>query len=128
VSKLDCQRCGACCAAPFWTNTIADFDDRGDFRRLKKLPIATQRRIVSVTVIPAQVSTRSKKDRHGNVVCAALRGAVNNDPERPSQCSCSIYEHRPRVCRLFKPGCGLCLDARRDFEIPKKAHNGSRRR
>ena len=127
----DCRSCGACCGAPSWNDTIADYDFSvpADRRRAEALPASTRRRVLvtnSPLVVLAEmlagdsvntISTGSKEDKHGNVVCAALRGAINNDPKSPSKCSCSIYEHRPRVCRLFPVGGYLCVAARNDSQV-----------
>ena len=130
--SYDCRSCGACCGSPSWSDTIADYDfsTPADRRRAEALPDSTKRRVL-VAPSPlamfaevlaggqagATISTGSKEDRHGNVVCAALRGAINNDPKSPSKCSCSIYEHRPRVCRIFPVGGYLCVAARNDSQV-----------
>lgn len=126
----DCRRCGACCGSPSFSETIADYDfgNKVDRKRAEAMPNATKKRVLvapSPLVMLAEilaggcggnVATGTKHDRHGNVVCAALRGAINNG-KNPSKCSCSIYEFRPRVCRLFPVGGYLCLVARKEAGV-----------
>lgn len=126
MTDLDCRKCGACCAGsdPLPEGTVADLCGEADVRRARRLPVATQERVFVKQVIfsvetlsfSEAYSTGTKVDRNGNVVCAALRGAISNGKAR-SQCSCSIYESRPAVCRQFPVGRGLCLDARREMEV-----------
>ena len=115
ADAYDCGRCGACCASPIWTDTIADLDQR-DLKKTKKLSEATQKRIFIISIRGARVSTGMKRDRYGNFVCNALRGSVNNGPGQ-SRCSCSIYEARPMVCCAFRRGSRLCRDARQEMEV-----------
>ena len=44
--------------------------------------------------------------RRNDVVCVAFRGTIGK------KCSCTIYEHRPKVCRAFRPGSKGCKHLR----------------
>jgi len=54
---------------------------------------------------------------HGKMLChgkrcAALVGEIGG------RAQCSVYAHRPLVCREFQPGSEDCLMVRRSFKLP----------
>jgi Fe-S-cluster containining protein len=119
----DCLTCGACCSPWQDQDVFCDVTEQD----LKRLPIAfverhiggldpfsMMARALSAQYVPyAAIATKVATQRSGPfkgsqiVVCAALRGSIFG------QCSCSVYEHRPKVCReQVKPGDRTCLDIR----------------
>lgn len=101
----DCRTCGACC-----TTGAADTSGKVAYLPITK---AEARRL------PADVTTRATLAGFGKVRslrfegdrCAALAGVVGLD------CSCSVYDARPKICRVFPPGHELCLASREERGI-----------
>jgi Fe-S-cluster containining protein len=104
VPEFDCQTCGACCVAERDDPTYP-YVSPADVRR-------SPPRFVRLHVINEHIATTPARQRVGPLrgttacTCAALRGSVGH------RVSCSIYEHRPDVCRAFEPGSSACLAAR----------------
>jgi len=104
-ADLDCRRCGACC--------ISDWDEPSYVamhpNEVDRLSEWKQKHWVhyeqhdDARTFPA---LRTKENKQGHIVCIAFRGSVGK------QCSCSIYEDRPRACRRFKAGGMSCREAR----------------
>jgi len=90
---IDCLACGACCAySDTWPAFIGAGDSDG---------------------IPDELIDLE----HGRMLChdlrcAALLGKIG------SKAQCSVYEHRPLVCREFQSGSEDCIMVRRSFGLP----------
>jgi Fe-S-cluster containining protein len=108
----DCRTCGICCSA------TADAPDAFvDVTKddLQVLGVKRVRRLVVIDMDPRSttgISLQVKQNRQGKFVCAALRGSIGGE----GRCGCSIYQHRPEVCREFKVGSTACLTMRREYE------------
>ena len=90
---LDCLSCGACCAySDSWPVFIGDGDGAGIADELIDFD-------------------HGKMLCHGKR-CAALVGEIGG------RAQCSVYAHRPLVCREFQPGSEDCLMVRRSFKLP----------
>ena len=108
MSELDCQACGACCVSSWDVESYVYIDDR-DIKRLKlAYTDRTVKKLIAFEDDPYERGLATKKSKQGHIVCVGLRGSV------AKQCSCRIYEARPRACRDFKPGSNVCLAARKD--------------
>jgi Fe-S-cluster containining protein len=98
--EFDCQACGACCA------TFDVWLDEADRTRFEGSP-----RLVRLTVLQKPSSGAAwdwrflRRDRETGR-CAALEGQL-------TACRCTIYEDRPRLCRVFEAGSDECRKARR---------------
>ncbi len=89
-----CTSCGACCSyAADWPRFTLEDD-----AVIARIPIE----LVSTTM----AGMRCNGDR-----CCALVGAVG------IATSCSIYAHRPDVCRACQPGDDACTMARHRFGL-----------
>lgn len=103
---LDCQLCGACCAAP-WDKPyyvgLTAAEERG-----------FQRRGLGSYVSADAHSLRTKRASASALVCACLKGNPGG------KVGCMVYSVRPRACRIFEPGSEDCLEARRETfgEVP----------
>ena len=95
---MECLRCGKCCFGPFYKLTrpedVADWERDG------------------ISVPLEAYGEESGSTDHANHEMAALGMPFHTcrfltpDGDR---FLCSIYEHRPRTCREFEPGCSrLC--------------------
>ncbi len=107
--QYDCQTCGACCATfDVWLMG----DDRERFERAPKLVGLTR------TYGPAGAGGdwRFLKRDETTGSCIALEGGLRN-------CRCTIYEHRPLLCREFEAGTEDCLEARRKHGIDPPTGN-----
>ncbi|WP_152048225.1 YkgJ family cysteine cluster protein [Aureimonas psammosilenae] len=93
IDVFDCQACGACCSFSadwprFSTETEAEIDN-----------------------IPASMISKNLSGMRCNEArCCALTGVVGQNT------GCSIYRHRPAVCRTCVPGDAECILARSAFE------------
>jgi Fe-S-cluster containining protein len=93
-----CKTCGACCSyAADWPRFTLEDD----------VVIA---RIPTELVSATMGGMRCTGDR-----CCALDGEVG------VATSCSIYAHRPDVCRACQPGDDACTMARQRFGLPPLA-------
>lgn len=90
-----CQSCGACC------------DYSADWPRFSLESDAT------LALIPEKfiAANRSGMRCAGNR-CAALSGTVGEAT------ACTIYDHRPEVCRACLPGDDACAMARQRHGLP----------
>jgi Fe-S-cluster containining protein len=111
----DCQACGACCVSNWDTEAYVYVDD-ADIRRLK-LAYGDRKvkRLVACADDIYERGIATKKTKQGHITCVALDGLVG------SQCSCRIYEARPRACRDFTPGSEVCIAAREEAGLPSPA-------
>jgi Fe-S-cluster containining protein len=107
AGTYDCQQCGACCtnqeSAPATGYVCLT---RQESKQMKRL---------GLSVVQAEGSfylgTRSRVGI-SDPVCVALEGRVTGS------CGCAVYESRPRNCRQFEVGSGLCQAARRKAGLP----------
>lgn len=113
MTSLDCQKCGACCLAASWGNSIGGFQE--PFAEVQDHEVEAIHEALpnSVTMIaPSGMAfstvtkaMKVKQDSRGR--CVALKGRVG------CKVSCSIYENRPSGCVDFEPGSEKCLEIRR---------------
>jgi Fe-S-cluster containining protein len=100
----DCITCGACCASPFVGEGYIQVNAEEE-KRLDRLGLPV------LEVMPGPddriVLLGTKENRQGDRVCVALDGRVGK------QVFCTIYEHRPSLCRQFEAGSPECFEARR---------------
>ena len=107
-ASFDCQRCGACCAnsAPNRREKYVDYVQIFGTDKLARRPDLLR----SLTVL------NKKGETHLKLVgreqrCAALEGRLGE------QVACTIYEVRPRPCRIVEAGSRECLARRRERRI-----------
>jgi uncharacterized protein len=108
----DCLTCGACCASQSPGESYVVLND-ADVARLKgtRLPILTID--VQDSDPPEQLrALPTKRDPNGTKVCIALNGCSGGVN------ACSVYEQRPRACRVFEAGGFFCREARKRFGFP----------
>jgi len=111
MEEYDCVRCGACCISPWDVPSYVYIDDK-DIKRLKlAYTDRTAKKLIACADDPYERGMATKKNKQGHIVYTGLRGSVGG------QCSCRLYEARPRACRDFKPGSNVCLAARKDAKI-----------
>lgn len=93
----DCMSCGACCA---WSDTWPEFgdDEEDPPERMDAIPMD-------------MVDCDHGRMKCDGDRCSALVGVIG------VAVSCSIYEHRPAVCRQFSPGSDGCRMVRRGMAI-----------
>ena len=101
----DCRSCGACCGPATDDATHVQLFDV-DVKRLSP----AFRRAHVVDGFADNHGLRTKRGSSGTV-CVALRGSVG------ARVSCAIYDRRPTLCELFKPGSKSCLESRRAIGI-----------
>ncbi len=90
---FDCVACGACCAySESWPAFIGD----GDGDRIPDELIDFE---------------HERMQCYGNR-CSALVGNIG------TSAVCSVYQHRPLVCREFQAGSDDCIMVRRSFDLP----------
>lgn len=107
VSKLDCTTCGACCVNPNenqaevyrWYLEVADTKLLNKQDLVKRLVVHDERGVPHLRLDP-----QSQR-------CVALKGKLG------ARVQCTIYELRPRGCRMLMPGDEKCLVARRERGI-----------
>lgn len=87
-AELDCTKCGACCMGQLVLLMPAD-----------KVPLMMRddRGVAQMREVCGR--------------CVALRGRLGIDT------TCSIYEDRPEICRVLKPGCWACIDIRNQWGL-----------
>jgi Fe-S-cluster containining protein len=99
----DCVKCGACCCNPDQNREIdyreyVEVEKRDAIRKqsdlMKKLTFINKKGEVHMRLVGV------------NQRCCALTGRIGEEV------SCSIYEHRPGVCRRVKPGDEWCIKVR----------------
>lgn len=95
MPELDCQACGACCAA-----FRVDFSVHETLSNGGQLPDAL------AETITARLC-RLRGTDHSPPRCAALSGRIGQ------RVTCAIYEWRPSPCREFEAGSHACQQARR---------------
>lgn len=103
AENMDCQTCGACCAAP--SPSEGPFVLPISKAEARQLPTRMVARIAPLEV-GKRVFTHSLR-RHPELNrCNALKGIVGLD------CRCEVYPQRPEICRVFPAGSEHCLAAR----------------
>lgn len=126
ITAETCRSCGACCVAPhdqdaFCDVTAADEERLG--RRFVRLNVLHStpydqllRAMDGTRAVDGAIRTVWREQKAGPLkgysgcACAALRGSVM------SRVSCSVYERRPRACRVaVKPGDRTCREVRKMF-------------
>lgn len=96
--SLDCQSCGACCVG---SDVLLGEGEAARF--------ATDSRLAGLVVLRTVrpgVSLPFLKRTADTDTCVAFAGPLG-------RCRCTIYEHRPFLCRDLEPGSEYCLEARR---------------
>lgn len=105
-----CKECGACCVPEYDDGYYADVND-GDEERMGRARLRRMTLEVGHGYTGSGRAMQTKENAQGHIVCKALRGSVGK------RCSCSIYRHRPDVCREFNRGSEGCLAARRQVGL-----------
>lgn len=100
---IDCQDCGACCAA-FVVDVFADDYDRMPYPRRNLLVVQDASGYYEMRM--------TKRLPSGGGRCAALAGKPGE------RCSCTIYDVRPTVCRDYEPELTNCNRARARIGLP----------
>lgn len=112
TTDYDCLTCGACCASQSPGQSYVLLND-ADVQRLERtgLPILT---IDVQDADPPETlqSLGTKLDPNGTKVCIALGGCAGGVN------ACSVYEKRPRACRIYDVGGLFCREARQRFGFP----------
>lgn len=102
--NVDCQACGACCVA-----FVVDVDEH----ELDRMPHPRRNLLTSRDSQGRLIMRLTKKlPVIGGGRCAAFKGQAGDE------CSCTIYESRPQVCRDFTPERDACNRARRRAGLP----------
>jgi Fe-S-cluster containining protein len=111
----DCEACGACCVSNWDTEAYVYVDEK-DIKRLRlAYSDRTVKKLIACENDIYERGLATKENKQGHITCVALNGSVG------SQCSCRIYDARPRACREFKPGSMVCKAAREEASIPSPA-------
>ncbi len=107
VMAVDCQDCGCCCR-PLQ-------DGMAYYARLTEEDIERLRKMWPIVFRLPMVGSAHLRTRHTdeNTVCELLRGDIGE------RCECSVYEHRPQVCRDFAQGSRSCIGMRTYFLHPE---------
>lgn len=114
MSRLDCRTCGACCTERLSNNPEFASGWIGlSEEDLSMLPRPFIMKSVAITDSTGWAKAFIQAVPSGDdlVRCAALDGTIGE------ACSCSIYEYRPYICRVFEPGSPDCV-AVRGIELP----------
>jgi Fe-S-cluster containining protein len=114
----DCLSCGGKCCGPTNGNTILLGPlSAADARRMdKKHPGSIIRTTTQLRKEKkAYIATRDK-----SAVCTVLNPCSFLTGTPGIDALCSIYDHRPELCRDFPPGCSSCLRFRQSAEDIKK--------
>lgn len=108
ASEYDCQACGACCAnsAPNRREKFIDYVEVVARDKLARRPDLLR----TLTVINGQGETHLKLVGREQR-CIALAGELGKDV------SCTIYDVRPRPCRVVEAGSKECRERRRERRI-----------
>lgn len=108
--EAKCTSCGACCC--FYAAVPGQIGADGIASKNPKLSYHITRERVSTwpdgdrEIIKESEYVMHTKSLNGFPACSALEGEPGKDV------GCSIYEDRPKQCRLFMPGSNMCLNAR----------------
>ncbi len=98
----DCQKCGACCAT---------FDVPLDAEDTRRMQAAGLLETLTFPYERPAWSVHFLKRDAASGRCLSLGGPLGD-------CGCTIYEHRPNLCRALQPGDEHCLEARRRHGFP----------
>jgi Fe-S-cluster containining protein len=117
----DCQSCGACCVPTYdvesYVHLLQEDVDRLDAAgQLEDLAVQTNRYGPIRYEDPhwALLTKTQTQPEAEYTVCKALSGPVGKD------CSCSIYDSRPKACIDFQPGSLYCQAAREEIGLDRK--------
>lgn len=112
-TEYRCRSCGICCVCLHDQEVYCDVDEE-DIARLSRSFV---RKNVIHLMVGGVIRTRWRRMKAGPFrgceanVCVALRGSLM------SHVCCSIYERRPRACRIaVQPGEKSCREARKFFQ------------
>lgn len=103
TERYDCTECGACCMNPD-ENKAEDYPwylEAVDTKLLDKPDLKKKHVVYDPDGVP-----HLRLDPSGR--CAALVGKIGK------RVRCTIYELRPKGCRLLMPGDPKCIQARRE--------------
>lgn len=105
---LDCTSCGACCCQRKGKRGMLINGIRPDEK--ESLEARRPGCVIPDKVYPNDLVLRKFPIRFQRIeACPFFSG-------RPGKsCSCSIYNHRPAVCRVFQPASDECLEIRHTF-------------
>lgn len=104
MSKLDCTSCGACCVNPNENQAeqYAWYLEVRDTKLLQKPELTKKHVVYDPDGVPhLRLDPQSQR-------CTALVGKLGQ------RVRCTIYELRPKGCRMLMPGDERCLLARRE--------------
>ena len=106
TQKLDCVTCGACCVNPDENRAegYVWYLEVRDTKLLDKPALAKKHVVYDPDGVP-----HLRLDPSGR--CAALKGKIGE------RVRCTIYELRPKGCRMLEAGHPRCLQARRERGI-----------
>lgn len=108
-TTISCARCGKCCLSVFLSFTDEDVEI---WRRVGKEEIADA--VEHAKIMWAGDIMIFAEDGMKMYMCPFLRS-------EGTYCTCTIYEHRPRVCRDYLPGSSeLCTQFKKS-EVHSKA-------
>ena len=99
---MSCNSCGACCVQHGTHDGSAYvYLDREEARRMTRLGLP----VVEADFAALCLGARPHRGAGGRPACVAFAG------EMGVACGCSIYPHRPSVCREFEVGEQLCQES-----------------
>ena len=116
--ELDCRSCGACCMP------VPDPEVKGppvyslmdSWAEACRLPAEVQPFVVEIppdeTIGFTTWGFALVQLGELPLACSKLEGGLGD-------CSCSIYESRPAVCREYEPGGWMCLESRREHGLQR---------
>ena len=109
ATRYDCTSCGACCVNP--DDNKAEgyrwYLEVRDTKLLKKPDLVKKLVVYDPNGVP-HLRLDPQTDR-----CVALSGKIG------VRAHCTIYELRPKGCRMLEPGDLRCLQARRERGIDR---------
>ncbi len=117
ITADDCRTCGACCVSGGYSTDALDYGyadmSPTDVARLSP----HVRRQLHERFVGGETyhATAAKQLPSGKYACRYLRGTPGG------QCSCSIYDTRPDVCRKFRVGGAMCKLARLAADVGQPA-------
>ena len=110
MADLDCRACGACCAAPYASDETYVALEPPDVERLRAVERRRHRALVVIDDDATYGTLRTRETADGTM-CVLLRGRIG------ARVRCSVYDDRPRACRVFARGSDACLTARRETGV-----------
>ncbi len=104
MSDLNCQKCGACCLDQLIV--LMPGDDVPFHMVMDKSRVSVEHKGGLPDGLTPLDHCVGKVMRNQFGRCVALTGRLGKDV------SCSIYESRPRICKVMKKGDWACLEVR----------------